>query len=73
MLEYAAAVGTSRPVEWRQADAMKLPFSDQAFDVVVCQFGVMFIPDKQKVPSSLTYGIVLKRAYCGSRTIAAVI
>jgi SAM-dependent methyltransferase len=48
MLEYAAAVGTSRPVEWRQADAMKLPFSDQAFDVVVCQFGVMFVPDKQK-------------------------
>jgi len=48
MLEHAAAVGTTRPVEWRQADAMQLPFSDKSFDVVVCQFGVMFFPDKAK-------------------------
>ncbi len=48
MLDHAAAVGTSRPVEWRQADAMQLPFPDEAFDVVVCQFGVMFFPDKSK-------------------------
>lgn len=48
MLEQAAAVGTSRPVTWRQADAMHLPFDDAAFDVVVCQFGVMFFPDKAK-------------------------
>lgn len=46
MLDRAAAVGTSRPVEWRQADAMRLPFPDESFDVVVCQFGVMFFPDK---------------------------
>lgn len=46
MLEHAAAVGTTRPVEWRQADAMQLPFPDKSFDVVVCQFGVMFFPDK---------------------------
>src|SRR6185436_7749318 len=26
MLEQARAVGTARPVEWRQADAMQLPF-----------------------------------------------
>jgi SAM-dependent methyltransferase len=48
MLDQAAATGTSRPVEWRQADAMQLPFPDAAFDVVVCQFGVMFFPDKAK-------------------------
>ena len=48
MLDHAAAVGTGRPVEWRQADAMQLPFADEAFDVVVCQFGVMFFPDKAK-------------------------
>jgi ubiquinone/menaquinone biosynthesis C-methylase UbiE len=48
MLDQAAAVGTSRPVEWRQADVMKLPFGDAAFDAVVCQFGVMFFPDKPK-------------------------
>jgi ubiquinone/menaquinone biosynthesis C-methylase UbiE len=46
MLDQAASVGTSRPVEWRQADAAQLPFADQTFDVVVCQFGVMFFPDK---------------------------
>jgi SAM-dependent methyltransferase len=48
MLDHAAAVGTARPVEWRQADAMQLPFPDAAFDVVVCQFGVMFFPDKSR-------------------------
>jgi SAM-dependent methyltransferase len=48
MLERAAAAGTARPVEWRQADAMQLPFPDGAFDAVVCQFGAMFFPDKPR-------------------------
>ena len=48
MLDTAAEMGTSRPVEWRAADAMQLPFEDGAFDAVVCQFGVMFFPDKAK-------------------------
>jgi SAM-dependent methyltransferase len=47
MLETAAQVGTARPVQWRQADAMQLPFADAEFDVVACQFGVMFFPDKR--------------------------
>src|SRR5918999_663746 len=46
MLDQASAVGTNRAVEWRQADAMQLPFKDATFDAVVCQFGVMFFPDK---------------------------
>jgi len=33
-------------VEWKQADATDLPFSDQSFDAVLCQFGLMFVPDK---------------------------
>jgi ubiquinone/menaquinone biosynthesis C-methylase UbiE len=33
-------------VEWRQADALALPFADQSFDAVACQFGAMFFPDK---------------------------
>lgn len=33
-------------VKWRQADALDLPFVDQSFDSVVCQFGVMFFPDR---------------------------
>src|SRR5258706_10205580 len=48
MLDQATAIGTRRSVEWRQADAMQLPFPDGGFDAVVCQFGVMFFPDKAK-------------------------
>jgi hypothetical protein len=48
MLERAAALGTKRPVAWRQADAMQLPLRNATFDAVVCQFGVMFFPDKSK-------------------------
>jgi SAM-dependent methyltransferase len=31
---------------WQQADAQHLPFDDNQFDLLVCQFGVMFFPDK---------------------------
>jgi SAM-dependent methyltransferase len=31
---------------WRQADAMELPFGDASVDLVACQFGVMFFPDR---------------------------
>ncbi len=48
MIDHAAGLGTARPVEWRQADAMQLPFADGSFDAVVCQFGVMFFSDKPK-------------------------
>lgn len=48
MLDHAASVGTARPVQWQRADAMQLPFADASFDAVVCQFGVMFFPDKAK-------------------------
>jgi SAM-dependent methyltransferase len=36
------------PIEFQQADAQALPFGDASFDAVVCQFGVMFFPDKEK-------------------------
>ena len=48
MLDEAMAIGTKRRVEWRQGDAMQLLFPDAAFDAIVCQFGVMFFPDKAK-------------------------
>jgi ubiquinone/menaquinone biosynthesis C-methylase UbiE len=35
-------------VEFKPADAQELPFADASFDVVVCQFGIMFFPDRGK-------------------------
>jgi ubiquinone/menaquinone biosynthesis C-methylase UbiE len=46
MVAHAQRVGTSRPVTWRQADVMALPYADESFDVVACQFGAMFFPDR---------------------------
>jgi len=46
MIAHAATRLTAANVTWRQADAMALPFDDAAFDLVVCQFGVMFFPDR---------------------------
>jgi ubiquinone/menaquinone biosynthesis C-methylase UbiE len=48
MLDHAAAQVSSSRVSWQKVDAQALPFLDGAFDAVVCQFGVMFFPDKQK-------------------------
>lgn len=35
-------------ITWRQADAQALPFADHSFDLVCCQFGAMFFPDRVK-------------------------
>ena len=46
MVVHAESVGTARPVTWGQADVMSLPHHADSFDVVVCQFSVMFFPDR---------------------------
>jgi SAM-dependent methyltransferase len=46
MIDYGATVASQPNIAWRQADAEELPFEDGSFDVVVCQFGVMFFPDR---------------------------
>jgi SAM-dependent methyltransferase len=46
MLHHAQGKGIAGDVEWRLADATALPFDDASFDAVVCQFGLMFYPDK---------------------------
>src|SRR3954454_16289525 len=42
----AAKFREEEAVEWKQADACALPFADHLFEAVVCQFGIMFVPDK---------------------------
>jgi ubiquinone/menaquinone biosynthesis C-methylase UbiE len=46
MVAHGQSVGTARPVTWRQADVMALPFEADSFDLVVCQFSTMFFPDR---------------------------
>ena len=46
MLDFAKSQPGGERVRWQQADAQNLPFPDQTFDAAVCQFGVMFFPDK---------------------------
>ncbi len=47
MLNHAAErQGADARITWQEADALALPFDDASFDVVCCQFGVMFFPDR---------------------------
>jgi SAM-dependent methyltransferase len=46
MLDVAAQRVVSDRVRFQQADALDLPLDDGEFDLVVCQFGVMFYPDR---------------------------
>lgn len=47
MLDYAATrQNADSRISWRQADAQALPFEDGTFDLVCCQFGAMFFPDR---------------------------
>jgi len=47
MLDYAATrQGRDDRISWQKVDAQALPFEDAAFDLVCCQFGVMFLPDR---------------------------
>jgi SAM-dependent methyltransferase len=46
MLDYGAAQPIARPVAWRRADTLALPFANCSFDAVICQFG-MILPDQE--------------------------
>ena len=48
MLDYARAkLAGLAGIEWREADALHLPYEDKSFGAVVCGFGIMFVPDHQ--------------------------
>ncbi|MDQ3143807.1 MAG: class I SAM-dependent methyltransferase [Pseudomonadota bacterium] len=51
MLEQAARRVGHQNVRFRQADAQNLPFEEKSFDLVLCQFGLMFMPDKVRANS----------------------
>lgn len=46
MVAYAAAQVVAPTITWREADAMSLPFGAGEFDLIACQFGAMFFPDR---------------------------
>ena len=48
MLDFAAAKADMLRVKFQQADATALPAAESSFDALVCQFGVMFFPDRVK-------------------------
>src|SRR5690242_18902875 len=60
MLDYAASrQAPDHRIKWRQADALALPFQNASFDLVCCQFGSMFFPDRRSAYSEAKR--VLKR------------
>jgi ubiquinone/menaquinone biosynthesis C-methylase UbiE len=64
MLAQARMQPGAERVIWQQADASSLPFPDQHFDAVVCQFGAMFFPDKL-----LAFGEALRVLRPGGRFV----
>ena len=48
MVDFASASRPGSATRWSTADAMALPFDARSFDLVVCQFGAMFFPDRVK-------------------------
>ena len=57
----------SEDITFAVANAMELPFDDNTFDLMVCQFGVMFFPDK---PASFREAARVLRA--GGRYVFSV-
>jgi ubiquinone/menaquinone biosynthesis C-methylase UbiE len=54
MINFAAQKFTAAEnIQWKPADALALPFSDESFDAAVCQFGLMFFPDKQQAVAEI--------------------
>jgi SAM-dependent methyltransferase len=68
MLEVARAKFRSgEMVSFQTADATALPFPDRSFDAVVCQFGIMFYPDRER-----SYREVLRVLAPGGRYVFSV-
>ncbi|GAA4414038.1 methyltransferase domain-containing protein [Nibrella viscosa] len=64
MLTIARQLISGENMEWQVADMQALPFDDHTFDLVVCQFGFMFVPDKP-----LAFGEVYRVLRPGGRLL----
>jgi ubiquinone/menaquinone biosynthesis C-methylase UbiE len=53
MLRVAATKASTGPVGFLAASAMALPFPDGVFDAILCQFGLMFFPDRLQALAEL--------------------
>ncbi len=53
----AAAAREDLTIEWREGNAEQLPFPDGAFDLVLCQFALMFVTDKAAALSEMRRGV----------------
>jgi SAM-dependent methyltransferase len=46
MLKVARSLPSEQPISWQQGSALHIPFPDESFDMVLCQQGVQFFPDR---------------------------
>jgi ubiquinone/menaquinone biosynthesis C-methylase UbiE len=47
MLAVARSIrSASTPIEWLEGSALELPFAEKSFNVVLCQLGLQFFPDR---------------------------
>jgi len=53
MIRVAKTKVPSDRITWSKADIMELPFKDASFDLVLCQFALMLVPDHQKAFSEI--------------------
>jgi ubiquinone/menaquinone biosynthesis C-methylase UbiE len=48
MLSVAKRELVNKQIDFQTEDAQSLSFGDNSFELVICQFGMMFLPDKKK-------------------------
>ncbi|MFL6524545.1 MAG: class I SAM-dependent methyltransferase [Nitrososphaera sp.] len=58
MLNMARRCSTGRNIEWKEGSALSLPFPDGSFDLVICQQGLQFFPDRLKALTEMNRVLV---------------
>jgi ubiquinone/menaquinone biosynthesis C-methylase UbiE len=60
----ASQAGFGREIGWFQGSAEALPFSGASFDAALCQFGLMFVPDRQAAVAEM-YRVLVPGGHVG--------